>query len=55
VLLHLIEETARHAGHADLLREAVDGATAYPLLAAAESWPATPWLQPWQPAEATST
>jgi hypothetical protein len=26
VLLHLIEETARHAGHADLLREAVDGA-----------------------------
>src|SRR5262249_24092387 len=27
VLLHLIEETARHAGHADLLREAIDGAT----------------------------
>lgn len=26
VLLHLIEETARHAGHADLLREAADGA-----------------------------
>lgn len=25
VLLHLIEETARHAGHADFLREAVDG------------------------------
>ena len=25
VVLHLIEETARHAGHADLLREAVDG------------------------------
>jgi hypothetical protein len=25
VLLHLIEETARHAGHADLLRESVDG------------------------------
>jgi hypothetical protein len=25
VLLHMIEETARHAGHADLLREAVDG------------------------------
>jgi uncharacterized damage-inducible protein DinB len=25
MLLHLIEETARHAGHADLLREAVDG------------------------------
>jgi uncharacterized damage-inducible protein DinB len=27
VMLHLIEETARHAGHADLLREAIDGAT----------------------------
>ena len=27
MLLHLIEETARHAGHADLLREAIDGAT----------------------------
>ena len=27
VLLHLIEETARHAGHADLLREAIDGRT----------------------------
>ncbi len=26
VLLHLIEETARHAGQADLLREAIDGA-----------------------------
>ena len=52
VLLHLIEETARHAGHADIVREAIDGATAFPLLAAAENWPATPWLQPWQPAGA---
>jgi uncharacterized damage-inducible protein DinB len=26
LMLHLIEETARHAGHADLLREAIDGA-----------------------------
>jgi hypothetical protein len=25
VLLHLIEETARHASHADFLREANDG------------------------------
>ena len=25
VMMHLIEETARHAGHADLLREAIDG------------------------------
>lgn len=27
ILLHLIEELARHAGHADILREHIDGAT----------------------------
>ena len=27
ILTHLIEETARHNGHADLLREAIDGRT----------------------------
>jgi uncharacterized damage-inducible protein DinB len=47
ILLHLIQETARHAGHADIIRESVDGATAYPLMAAAEGWPETPWLKPW--------
>jgi hypothetical protein len=25
VLVHLVEETARHAGHADILRELIDG------------------------------
>jgi Protein of unknown function (DUF664) len=25
IVLHMVEETARHAGHADLLREAIDG------------------------------
>jgi hypothetical protein len=48
VLLHLIEETARHAGHADIVRESIDGATAFPLMAAAEGWPATEWMQPWE-------
>jgi uncharacterized damage-inducible protein DinB len=47
ILLHLIQETARHTGHADIVRESVDGATAYPLMAAAEGWPETPWLKPW--------
>jgi hypothetical protein len=51
VLLHLIEETARHAGHADILREAIDGATAFPLMAAVEGWPETPWMKPWRPPE----
>lgn len=27
ILLHMIEETARHNGHADLIREAIDGQT----------------------------
>lgn len=27
VLMHMVEETARHNGHADLLREAIDGAS----------------------------
>jgi uncharacterized damage-inducible protein DinB len=49
VLLHFIEEIARHAGHADIVREAIDGATMYELMAGAEGWPATDWLQPWQP------
>jgi uncharacterized damage-inducible protein DinB len=48
VLLHLIEETARHAGHADIIREHVDGGTAIPLMAAAEGWPETPWVKPWK-------
>jgi Protein of unknown function (DUF664) len=48
VLFHLITETARHAGHADIVRESIDGASAFSLMAAAEGWPATPWLQPWE-------
>ena len=27
IMLHMIRETARHNGHADLLREAIDGMT----------------------------
>ncbi|MFJ9379439.1 DinB family protein [Streptomyces sp. NPDC101455] len=33
VCLHLIRETARHAGHADVVRESLDGATAFELVA----------------------
>jgi len=51
VLLHLIEETARHAGHADVLRESIDGATSISLLAAAEQWPANGFVQPWRRSE----
>ena len=27
IMIHMIEETARHAGHADILRELIDGQT----------------------------
>ena len=27
ILLHMIEEYARHNGHADLIRESIDGST----------------------------
>ncbi|GFM16259.1 MULTISPECIES: DinB family protein [Mycobacteriaceae] len=49
VFFHMIEELARHAGHGDIIRESIDGATLYELLAGLEDWPATDWLTPWQP------
>jgi uncharacterized damage-inducible protein DinB len=33
LVLHLIEEVARHAGHADIIRESIDGKTAFELVA----------------------
>lgn len=54
VLLHLVEEVARHAGHADIIRESIDGATMYELLAGTEDWPETAWLKPWKPEVANS-
>lgn len=47
VLLHLITETARHAGHADIIRETLDGAKARSLMAAAEGWHTTR-VRPWK-------
>lgn len=49
VLLHLINELARHAGQADIIRESIDGATMYELIAGQEHWEPQPWLTPWQP------
>jgi uncharacterized damage-inducible protein DinB len=36
VLLHLVEESARHAGHADIIRESIDGKGAWQLEAEAQ-------------------
>jgi uncharacterized damage-inducible protein DinB len=49
VILHVINELARHAGHADIVREAIDGATMYELIAAREGWTIEGWVTPWKP------
>jgi Protein of unknown function (DUF664) len=43
VLVHIATEVARHAGHADIIRESIDGKGSYELnaLADGEQWP--PW------------
>jgi uncharacterized protein DUF664 len=48
VALHLIEELTRHAGHGDIIRESIDGATMYELMAGLEGWPETDWIKPWK-------
>lgn len=54
VWFHLLEELARHAGHADIVREGIDGAQMIELMAGREGWPAKPWVTPWRPVEATT-
>jgi hypothetical protein len=51
VILHVINELARHSGHADIIRESIDGATMYELIAGLENWQPKPWVQPWQKPE----
>jgi uncharacterized damage-inducible protein DinB len=48
VILHVINELARHAGHADIIRESIDGATMYELIAGLENWEPRPWVTPWR-------
>lgn len=45
----LLEELSRHAGHADIIREHIDGATTYELMAGVQGWPDTDWLTPYRP------
>jgi uncharacterized damage-inducible protein DinB len=49
VIMHVINELARHSGHADIVRETIDGATMYELIAGRENWEPKPWITPWQP------
>ena len=50
VIHHLINELARHAGQGDIIRESIDGATLYDLIAGVEGWEETDWVKPWKPA-----
>ncbi|MDQ6784460.1 MAG: DinB family protein [Actinomycetota bacterium] len=49
-LVHHVEEFARHAGHADIIREQIDGANAASLLMAVEGREGNDFVQPWTPA-----
>lgn len=49
-LAHMTSETARHAGHADIVREQLDGASAASLLMAVEGREGNDFIQPWTPA-----
>ncbi|MHB1519444.1 MAG: DinB family protein [Acidimicrobiales bacterium] len=49
-LVHHVEEFARHAGHADIIREQIDGAGAASLLMAVEGREGNAFVQPWTPA-----
>ncbi|QQS02099.1 MAG: DinB family protein [Austwickia sp.] len=51
-MVHAIEELARHAGHADIIREQIDGAQAMSLHFAAAGMPGNQFVQPWRPADA---
>lgn len=49
LLAHHIDEFARHAGHADIIREELDGAQAMPLLFAVQGRQGNAFISPWQP------
>lgn len=46
-LVHHVEELARHTGHADVIREQIDGAGAASLLMAVEGREGNDFVQPW--------
>lgn len=49
LFLHLVEELARHAGHADIIREQIDGADAGSLFLAVEGLAGNEFMIPWTP------
>jgi hypothetical protein len=52
-LLHQVEEMARHAGHADIIREQIDGMAVPALVMTLEGAQANAYFQPYEPAPGT--
>lgn len=52
-LLHQVEEMARHAGHADIIREQVDGQSVPSLVMTLEGAPANQFFRPFVPRPGT--
>ncbi len=48
-LVHQIEEMARHAGHADIIREQIDGASVPAIVLSEAGTPANDFFQPYIP------
>jgi hypothetical protein len=53
LLVHQIEEMARHAGHADIIREQIDGISIPAIVLTAEGMPASDYFAPYVPAPGT--
>jgi hypothetical protein len=53
LLVHQIEELARHAGHADIIREQIDGVAVPAIVLTADGMPASDHFAPYVPAPGT--
>lgn len=52
-LVHQVEEMARHAGHADIIREQIDGMSVPALVLSLAGAPANPFFTPYEPRPGT--
>jgi hypothetical protein len=53
LLVHQIEEMARHAGHADIIREQIDGTSVPAIVLSTEGMPASDFFSPYVPEPGT--
>ena len=51
--MHQVEELARHAGHADIVREELDGVSVPRIVLSLEGAPANEFFEPYVPAAGT--